>query len=136
MASNAIPAYGSLGPTCDPDVVIVPKVTTDPDLVDKTTLTNYTSLDTFPQDPDSRKAFMAMLGYNPIVGYGYNTQGELTFAYESTYVEPAYIKGLKSDITNYVKSFPATELASSYYADVVVPGETVITAVPSGVFYL
>lgn len=134
MASNAIPAYGSLGPTCDPDVVIVPKVTTDPNVVDKTTLSNYTSLDTFPQDPDSRKAFMSMLAYNPIIGYGYNSQGELTFVYENTYTESDYIKGLKTDISNYVKSYPAYELGSSYYADPIIPGETVITAVPVGTY--
>jgi hypothetical protein len=134
MASNAIPAYGTLGPVCDPDIVVVPKVTTDPNLVDKTTLTDYTNLDTFPQDADSRKQFLDMLYYNPIVGYGYNTQGELTFVYANDYIEDPFILGLKTDITNYIKSYPAYELASGYYADPVIPGETVITAVPSGTF--
>jgi hypothetical protein len=136
MASNAIPAYGTLGPVCDPDVVIVPKVTTDSTVVDKSTLTNYTSIDTFPQDPDSRNQFMSMLAYNPIIGYGYNTQGELTFVYESNYIEDTFIAGLKLDIANYIKSYPTNELSSSYYGDNVIPGETVITAVPSGTFNL
>lgn len=136
MGAQVVPAYGSLGPVCDPDVVYAPKVTSDPDIVDKTTLTNYTDIDRFPKDAKSRKDLLDLLGVNPPIGYGYNSKGELTFVYNDTFTESAYIKKLKDDITNYVKSYPTTEQAGSYYAEPIVPGETIITAVPSGTFHL
>jgi hypothetical protein len=134
MASNATPAYGSMGPTCDPDIKPAVKASTNYDVVDKTTLTNYTSLDTFPQDPDSRKAYMSLLYYNPIVGYGYNNKSELTFVYETEYEETEFITQLKTDIINNATTQPSN--ASSYYADPIIPGSTTITNVPSGTFYL